>query len=164
MSFRAHSFREFIVAPTLRSLGMYSQAAENLLVMTSAQESQLGNYLRQVHGPAIGIDQMEPATHDDLWVNFIAARPAIAYQLRRFAGYRWVGNKIPATEMTGNLYYATAMTRVHYYRRPEALPDATDTLGLAKYYKRWYNTPKGAATIPEIMANYAKYGHTRVKS
>ena len=62
--------RECIIKPTLDSLQMYSQAAEELLVFTCACESLGGTYLKQVKGPALGIYQMEPATYQDIWENY----------------------------------------------------------------------------------------------
>ena len=42
-----------------------------------------------------------------------------------------------------NLAYATAMARMLYWRKPEALPAADDIPGLAAYWKRHYNTAAG---------------------
>jgi len=46
-------------------------------------------------------------------------------------------------QMAGNDFYACAMARVLYYRRPEPLPLPSDIDGLAAYWKQWYNTPLG---------------------
>ena len=65
MSIDAQQFREEIVRPVLEHLdaadpGIDSPNAEELLMLTAATESQLGRYLRQVRGPAIGVFQVEP--------------------------------------------------------------------------------------------------------
>ena len=52
---------------------LVSQEAENLLMGTAAQESALGEYIRQLgNGPALGIFQMEPETFDDIVRNYLA--------------------------------------------------------------------------------------------
>ena len=62
-------FRANIIRPVLLVIGGESRAAENLILGTALQESNL-RYLRQLgDGPARGVYQMEPATHDDIWDN-----------------------------------------------------------------------------------------------
>lgn len=154
----AQQFRELIIRPVLYDLSMYSQAAENLLMGTAAQESGMGRYLRQLgSGPALGPFQMEPATHEDIWRNYLIGNASLGARVRQLAGYRWVAREIPAKEMVGNLYYAAAMCRLHYRRRPEPLPDAEDIEGLARYWKRHYNTPAGRGTVAEFMDNYQRF-------
>ena len=63
--------REFIIKPALYDLVMYSPEAEELLVFTCAVESKGCSYIKQIEGPALGIYQMEPATYNDLWQNYI---------------------------------------------------------------------------------------------
>jgi hypothetical protein len=48
--------------------------------------------------------------------------------------------------------YATAIARLVYRRRPEPLPEASDTPGLAAYWKAHYNTPRGKGR-PETFVN-----------
>ena len=146
-------FREQVVRPVLQELELHSAAAENLLVGTAVQESRL-TYLRQLGGgPALGVFQMEPATHDDIWENYLAHRPERADALRALFGPA-AGD---ARHLTWNLGYAAAMCRLHYYRRPQALPDADDGEGLGRYWKQHYNTPLGAGTVAEFVSNYQKY-------
>lgn len=50
-----------LIRRVLIGIGGYSEEAENLLMGTAAQESALGEYIRQLgNGPALGIFQMEP--------------------------------------------------------------------------------------------------------
>ncbi|WP_328286209.1 hypothetical protein [Kozakia baliensis] len=64
-------FKHLIVVPTLAALGLGSPSAVNLVTGTALAESR-GAYLRQINGgPALGFWQMEPATHDDCWENFL---------------------------------------------------------------------------------------------
>lgn len=149
-------FREYVVRPVLMQLEPeipYSKAAENLLVGTAAHESKL-TYLRQLGGgPAMGLYQMEPNTHVDIWDNYLAYNEALSSKVRSFASQRW-----PATglheELITNLAYATAMARVHYWRQPQPMPDADDLTALSGYWKRWYNTYKGAGTTFQFIKHY----------
>ena len=67
-----------VVRPTLKKLGLYSLAAERLIVGTIYQESH-AKYLKQLgNGPALGVIQMEPATYGDIWDNYLAYKRTLA--------------------------------------------------------------------------------------
>jgi len=53
------------------------------------------------------------------------------------------------SQLVHNLAYATAIARVIYWRRPEALPEAA--AGLAKYWKDHYNTHLGAGKEKDFI-------------
>ena len=153
-------FRELVVRPTLEHLDLWSEAAENLLVGTAVQESRLEFLQQHGGGPALGVYQIEPATHLDVWENFLRYRKGPS------DNYLWnaVGNlaaplpELPADEqLITNLAYATAIARIIYYRRPEPLPAADDIEGLAAYWKQHYNTPLGKGDPDEWADNYRRY-------
>lgn len=150
--------RTLIVEPVLRKLDLYSPVAVNLLLGTAAQESRMGTYIKQLGtGPALGIYQMEPATHKDLWQNYLRFQQPLAKKVEAYSLMDQHWND-PAEEMIGNLYYATAMARVHYRRVKSALPtDPNDLAAIARYWKKFYNTVLGAGTEAEFIANYKKY-------
>ena len=117
------------------------------------QESACGNMIVQEDGgPALGIWQMEPATHDDVWKNFLAFHSQLATAVRGWAVLPIV-NPPQADQLPGNLYYACAMARVQYYRSPDPLPAVGDVDGQAAYYLRVYNAG-GKATVAEFVANW----------
>lgn len=148
--------RQYVIRPVLAYLGFPNQkAAENLLVGTALVESEL-RYLHQVRGPAIGIYQMEPRTHDDIHDWYIL-KPDLSCKMLSFQPNLTIGPP-NADEMHGNLYYATAMARLHYWRVPKKLPDAADIWSLARYWKEYYNTPLGAGEAKEFYNRYLKYG------
>jgi len=69
---QATDFRRDVIAPVLQKSGLDSEAAEELLLGTAVQESLNFKYRRQMGGgPARGYFQMEPATHDDIWDNYL---------------------------------------------------------------------------------------------
>jgi len=153
--------RELVIQPTLEHIGLYSEAAENLLIGTIKQESAGGRYLKQINGPALGIYQIEPATHQDIYENFLVYKeglgdkivellPAFITEAPENSGQKYATEQ----QLITNLSYATAIARIVYYRRPEALPYSDDIEGLAAYWKQHYNTPLGAGTEEEFIHNY----------
>lgn len=145
--------RQFVVRPTLKELSLWTPAAENLVLGTGLTESRL-RYVKQVGGgPALGLWQMEPATHDDLWVNWLHYNDVLADKILCMAG-DIVGGFPPATELVTNLRYACALCRIHYRRVKEALPP-NSPVALASYWKRHYNTHLGAGTVEKAMPYFA---------
>ncbi|KXV20663.1 hypothetical protein [Gluconobacter japonicus] len=146
-----------IVRPTLDYLGLGGNAAVNLLTGTALAESDT-TYLRQIGGgPALGLWQMEPATHDDCWVNFLCfpAQSRLSTKLEAM-----LAPDLPRQQqLITNLRYACAMARIRFYRVREPLPAADDPAGMSQYHKRWYNSPLGAANalgnIPDFKAAIA---------
>ncbi len=149
MTMTPDEFLAEVVAPALTALDLDSQAARELLLGTALQESALRN-IQQMGGPALGYFQMEPATHDDIWENFLAYRPDLAARVKALLP----DGEPLASDLLTCPVYAAAMARVKYYRCPAPLPAAGDLEAQAAYYKRWYNTPGGAATVAEYMANW----------
>lgn len=146
----------YVIEPTLRHIGLFSEAAAELVLGTALQESN-GDYLKQIGGgPAVGIYQMEPATYDDIWKNYLVYKPILTREILSLELPRFAKG---ASEMIGNLYYATAMCRVHYYRRPEALPPAGNVKKQAAYWKAHYNTRLGHGTIDQYINNWKRLRH-----
>jgi hypothetical protein len=150
MSFDAKQLKSFVIVPTLCQIGLHSDSAVNLLLGTCAQESQMGKYLKQVNGPALGIYQIEPESHEDIWDNYLRFRPELAKKILAISSH-------DTNNLIVNLAYSTAIARIKYLRAPAHLPDANDIEGLANYYKQYYNTPKGAATQQQFIDNYNRY-------
>jgi len=148
-----NQFRDLIIEPTLKELDLYSVGAVELLLGTAIQESRL-SYLKQLGGgPAMGPFQMEPATHDDIFENYLQYQGVL--RQRVMAQVRG-GFEPDAMNMAGNLYYACAMCRVHYRRVREALPEPGDLSSQAAYWKKYYNTPLGRGTETEYIENWEK--------
>lgn len=146
-------FRELILKPALTVVEGYTPAAEELVLGTAIQESRL-QYIKQLGtGPALGVFQMEPATHNDIWTNYMAYRKELAEQVKSLAAPITAIHP-SANELIGNLWYAAAMCRVHYRRVPEPLPQAGDVPGMAAYWKEYYNTIEGAGTEEEYEEHW----------
>ena len=78
-----NQFRDEIVAPTLKEIGLYSKAAERLVIGTGLTESRL-EYVKQIGGPALGLYQCEPSTHKDIWDNYLIYNLPLAKKLNSF--------------------------------------------------------------------------------
>ena len=160
----ASQLREEVIKPVLHHLDPlipYSETAVELLMMTAAHESLLGQFLVQVRGPALGIYQMEPATEDDIWNNFLKHRDPLMERVKLLMMRMVNEEDLCQDQLIGNLYYATAMARVHYWRVPEALPSGNIKLqstikDLAAYAKKYYNTELGKATEDDYYAAYVR--------
>jgi hypothetical protein len=104
------------------------------------------------NGPALGYFQMEPATHDDCWANYIDFRAPLKAKVMAVRAASGTPN---AVEMVTDHKYAAAMARVRYMRISAAIP----TVGrdLAAYWKLHYNTPLGAGSADDFVANWNRY-------
>lgn len=146
--------KDYVVRPVLKELSEfipYTLSAENLVLGTGAQESRFW-WLDQTTpgpGPAYGIYQMERLSHDShrAWV---MQHPKFHQFVQAFQ----IQHLDDCSEMIGNLYYATIMCRVHYWRVPATLPPANDVAAMAKYWKKYYNTYLGKGTEQEFIDNY----------
>ena len=147
-----YQFRRHVVVPALESIQHHNLAAENLVMGTAAVESRF-EWLKQLgNGPALGFFQMEPATHDDIWLNFLAYRDPLAARIRRAIQYN--GGQPAASRMIWDMRYAAIMCRVHYLRVKGALPSADDAEELGRYWKRHYNTNLGAGSVEKFTQAY----------
>ena len=148
-----NDFRTYVIKPALGVLGVAfgGDAAEELLLGTALQESQCGRWLKQLGGgPAVSPFGIEPATHDDIWKNFLAFRAGLAASVMSLR----IPGLGPLAQLAGNPIYACAIARMKYVRAPGQLPSAGDLPGQAAYYKAYYNTADGAASVGTYIANW----------
>lgn len=159
MGLHVGQFRDLVIRPTLKAIGgpQDSEAAVQLLLATALHESRLEFLKQHPTGPALGVYQMEPATHDDhfRWLDSGHMRegrdglPTRAVRAFDFGPYE-------SDRLVYDVRYATAFARIHYWRIPEALPEAGDAAGMAAYWKRYYNTHLGAGTEDQFMAAWER--------
>jgi hypothetical protein len=66
MTINASDFRQFVIEPALMQLAPagipVTRTAADLLMATAANETDLGTWLNQKPGPALGVFQIEPAS------------------------------------------------------------------------------------------------------
>ncbi len=150
---------DVIIRPTLSYLELGSRNAEQLILDTAKQESACGHYLRQIgyditsSGGAFGIYQCELKTYYDILDNYLKYRPELATKVHNLK----IHSISDAENLMYNLPYATAICRIHYLRVKEKLPDSRDVTERARYWKKYYNTPKGKGIEQEFIDNYKRY-------
>ena len=121
--------------------------------MTACVESDCGEYRKQFgDGPARGIFQMEPATHDDIWNNYLIYRDDLANVIITLADDETTSERLEMDDT-----YACAMARIHYLRVKEPLPVFHDVEALAKYWKKYYNTELGKGKSSHAVEKYNEY-------
>lgn len=139
--------RDHIITPTLKKMDLWSRDADRLVLGTGIQESHLIRIKQMNNGPARSFYQMEPDTLEDIYENFLKYRADLKRKLDQFL----IPGMSREDNLTGNLWYATAACRMHYYRVPEAIPNSHE--GLAIYWKQNYNTIEGKGTVEEFIKN-----------
>lgn len=158
MSFDCSQFKEYIVKPSVSALGLpNADDAIQLLLMTCAQETDFGHYLLQKqigYSGGVGIYQMESFNYHAIWDNMVQPYPAMRQKVKQYFGY---DVKPMIQRMVSDLGLATMMARLFYARIEEPLPKLVNVNAMAAYYKKYWNTDKGAATIEQVLANYHKY-------
>lgn len=161
--------RELIIRPALQAIDLWCESSEQLLIMTCAQESLGGTYLKQIKGPALGIYQCEPATYNSIWDDYffgtekkdedariVPIEQRLSSKILRYMGIN-LGTVPNVSLIIRDLSYASIICRAHYVRFKEALPSADDLIGMFNYYKKYYNTYKGSATEKEFIDAYHVY-------
>ena len=164
-------FRALIIEPVLRGMSLNSQQLEDLLVGTCATESRGGTYIAQVEvgetpqtmlrmgRGALGIYQMEPRTHDDLWKSYLPSRPKLTSDMMQICMF---SRKPESNMLIYNMYYSTAMAAIYYNRVQERIPNGLDSQ--ADYYKTYWNTSIGASTKEEYMDCYNEFMGIKIKT
>lgn len=148
---KAITFRNDVISPALMAIGLYSDAAAELLLGTALTESDLVWRRQHNNGPARGLFQMEMATHKDIFDNYLKYRSTLRNAVLNLKSDAKADGE---TELIDNDSYAAAMARVHYKRAPKALPKAGDVEAMAAYWKQYYNTPLGAGTVDKYVSKW----------
>src|SRR2546429_446898 len=99
-------FAATVIAPVLQQIGLFSPAAQQLLLGTAIQESGLIARRQSGGGPALGLYQMEPNTANDIWENFLRYRPPLAEKIKALLSSSTASKVL---ELERNDQYATAM-------------------------------------------------------
>ena len=141
----AQQLHDHIIKPTLEYMGgnYNTPEARLLLLGTAAIESDCGYYIKQVNGPALGIWQPEPATHDDIWENCDALSfdgGDIAMLLYSLAPLGKCGDMA----LIASPMYCCAIARLKYSMEDSPLPKITgnrkhDEVEFYNYYVNYYH-------------------------
>ena len=143
-----------MVRPTLKHMGMWSQAAENLLLGTAARESGLGFHLKMANTQALGIYQVSPRMHRNIWDRYLAPKSDLSSLVRGLASQREFLSH-PHHELATNLAYATAIAWLVYWRQnPEISKiDCGDINGLGRLWQKHFHS-RCPGTIQSFVDSY----------
>jgi len=142
-----------LITRTLKEIPhSYSEDAVELLMMIAAHESKLGTYLKQVNGPALGIFQMEPDTHDDVWENGDSCEVNASY-----FGYVWECDAT-SDRLEYDIRYQVFMARQKLFMISDPLPFRENIRAMGDYCKKYWNTKKGKARPECYIYDYVYCG------
>ena len=162
MGIYATDLRTLVIRPTLEQLNQWSPAAENLLMGTAAQESQLG--FRLASNQLKGIYRISETTHQQVWDEFLIHDPETASRLRGLASQQQF-LQAPHNELAINLSYATGVAWMIYLRHGLSLPDAHNIRELGKCWLNYYADRDGKkfgklstseAELEKFIAHYRR--------
>jgi len=142
-----------LIKETLEDMGFkyYSHDAMMLVYNTGLVESKY-KYLMQKGGSNIarGFFQCEPWVAVSVCKDYLQYRDSLMKKVAEICYLDWKyfinptesdWKKILTTNITAQIVFC----RLHYWRVPKKLPKTIDEQ--ARYWKKWYNTAKGAGTI-----------------
>ena len=113
MNFSAEHLRDQVIRPTLKYLGAWTPASEDLLFKAVADAPELGLFSPRNDG--LGLFHITAAQHRDLWDRYLAFNPDIASRVRGLASQRAFLSD-PDQELQTNLSYSTAIAWLLYQR------------------------------------------------
>lgn len=148
---KVSQLKEAIISTLTKCNFTITDEIVNLLIGTACVESNCGEYIKQINGPACGIFQIEPNTAKDIQDNYIKYKPDLKYLHDKF----YLKGLTLEENLMYNLSYSIFMCRLFYRRIKEPIPSILDEQ--AKYWKKYYNTEKGKGTIEQYKLKWSKY-------
>jgi hypothetical protein len=132
-----YQLTSLVIAPTLQEIPKgYSPEAVMAIQMIIAHESMCGKYIAQKKGPALGIIQMEPFTHAQVW-KYGDSIQKNAELLKIVTPGLGVTNIPPPTRLIYDLRYNVFMARQKLFMVPAALPQTP--WEMSAYLKKHWN-------------------------
>ena len=130
---------------------IHSPKAIALLFGTACVESDL-KYRKSFSKTSTdsGLFQMNKPNYNDIYKNYVAHRPWLAKAIVEVCGEGRVFEDIKTNDV-----YATVMARIHYMRVSETIPSTVE--GMAKYWKKYYNTHLGKGKESKFVTKWYKY-------
>ncbi len=146
--------RQFVVRPTLKQLRAWSPGMEALLLGTAAQESELGFHLKQGRRHGMGIFQILPSTHRQIWDKYLINFPPLASKVRGLASQRDFLQH-PHAELATNLRYATAIAWLVYRAAGVDHVESDNLPKMAKLWKKHFHHGP-SARLRDFVDSYSK--------
>lgn len=153
-------FEFLILNPALSALQL-----DNLSILvagTIAHESKGGTYIKQLNGPALGIAQMEPATHDSIWQSYLPNQNILTHKLMTLLGF---ARAPKANQMINDMLYSVVMCACLYKWRLESHKENSPKtiIEAAQVWKKYYNSNQGKGTTDEFINDYGQWTGTGTK-
>lgn len=153
-----------VVKDTLEKMGAkYAGQNAMLLVYRTGLVESKYQYIMQKGGSNIarGFWQCEPWVAVSLCNDYLKYREPLMKKVADICYLDWKYFLNPKEEdwreiLTTNLIAGIVACRLHYWRVPKPMPKTLDEQ--AAYWKRWYNTTKGAGTEEHFKELVIKYG------
>ena len=143
-----------LIRAVLKYLDCYSRDFEEVLVFTVCIESEMGRLLVDSQGQALGAFQILPSTEKDIlnrWLN-TKGQEKLKSKIEALRACPIKG----APQLMTDLRYQVALAACNYIMRAgtHRIPNRKNTYEISRYYKKYYNTELGAATIPGAVRKY----------
>lgn len=175
MSVNKNQLIKYVIVPTLKEIPKgYSKDAVKALLMIFAHESKGCKHIKQIGGgPALGVSQIEPDSHDDvwreggsIWANALSMGIITESNYNRFKlerrnrnnksteEYNAIVRKLhpSANRLMYDTRYVVFMTRQKLFMDSGKLP--SDLKEMSKYLKRVWNSNSGAADELSYYRDY----------
>lgn len=156
MGICASDLRTYVIKPCLEALGDYSPLAEQLMVATAAQESQLGlhAYCEQTKG--LGLYRLSREKHRELWDKYLVNFPDLASRQRGLASQQQFLRN-PEHELITNLSYSTGIAWMIYRRAGIDTSKPAELAALAQLWASHFDNGTNSARNPdEFIQSYRK--------
>ncbi len=109
----ADYLKEQVIQPTLKYLGAWTLPTEQFLLSSAVDTPEVGLFSSRNDG--LGIFNITPVQHRDIWDNYLAFNPDLASRVRGLASQR-AFLRDPDGELQTNLSYCTAIAWLLYQR------------------------------------------------
>jgi hypothetical protein len=137
MAKHANELRNQIIKPALEYLGADSKDAEALLLSLALLAARYRS-----DDDRLGIYQISPLQHRQIWDDYLAFHPDLASEIRALASQRWFLEN-PDRELIANLAYATAIAWMLFSISGQSLPAATDLGAQVRVWLRIFGPKEG---------------------
>jgi len=161
MGINKQDLLDYVIIPSLEQIDLESTSADLLLLGTAELETNCGTYLVQHGGGintslAVSIYQLEVVTFKDILLRFLQLKKYKKLKEKIESIYSIKTLKIKHDQLWNKLVtdlsFSTVIARLKYYMIPSPLPVYTDYVGLAEYYKKYYNTALGKTSLEKAIS------------
>jgi len=129
--------------------GLHSDHCVELLAMICAHESLGGKYRKQIGGPALGLFQIEPVTHNSVWDN----SDSIRARAKRY------GITEDVSKLESDDRYSIWVARHYLAMDKNPLPKTPEAM--AAYCKHYWNRT-GKATPEKYLSDWQAWRDGRI--